>query len=103
LFLLEDPSHFPEQPPGHKWPSKVPPPGAPVDRLRGKKVKTIIAGGKDLGFDPARRPNQNGMEMRRMFFQRSRNGQRRHQVSSGTAAGDKNSLGSGAAGQRGIT
>jgi len=50
----------------------------------------IVTGGEDAGLDSPGRANEDGMEMRRMLFQRSRNGQRWHEVTPSAAAGEEN-------------
>ena len=49
----------------------------------------IVAGRQDAGLDSPGRAYEHGMQMRRMLLERGRNGQRRHEVPTGTAAGEE--------------
>ena len=93
-LLGEQPPDLAQQAAGDERPADVLPPGAAVDRLGRQQVEPEVAGRKQAGLDAAHGADQHRLHVRRVLAERLGDGERRHQVAAGAAAGDEDAAGS---------
>ncbi len=92
-LLGEQPPDLTQQVAGDEGPADVLPPGAAVDRLGRQEVEPEVPGREQAGLDAAHRADQHRLHVGRVHAERLGDGERRHQVAAGAAAGDEDTAG----------